>query len=243
MRYSTTFAAMAAAVMLVGGDVLPAQTTDSTRTMRPRRQMSDSTDQGRMMQRDGQHGRMMREGARHGAWQDGMGRGRQAMMRGITLSDAQQRALRTSQVRHLTEMKPLQLEMLSATADARIARLNGDQRALDAATARVTATRDKVRTLASGRSPVSELRSVLTPDQQKILDENLASMANRPAARERVGPGADRRGFAPGQGRRGFAPGRGAPGMGPRSGVAPRRIGQEGVGLGVLAVPADTVQR
>lgn len=135
----------------------------------------------------------------------GVGPGRQAFLRGITLSTEQEKALRSAQAKHLLETKPLMMEMLSARTDEQLARLNGDQKALDAASARLTTTRTKLDTLRGKRSPVETLRSVLTPDQQKILDKNLAER----------GPNAGvGRGFGPGQGGRGM--------RGLRDGAGPR---------------------
>jgi len=105
------------------------------------------------------------------------------LLRGITLSTEQEKALRSSRARQLIATKPLMVEMTSARADAQLARLNGDQKALDAATARLQATRTKLDSLRAQRSPVSELRSVLTPEQQKLLDRNLSERGNRRAPR------------------------------------------------------------
>jgi len=142
------------------------------------------------------------QGPRDGGFQPG-GRnqgGRRAfgarqggLMRGITLSTEQEKALRTSRAKQLLEAKPLRMEMLSASTDQQLARLNGDQKALDAATARLTATRTKLDSLRKRQSPLEGLRSVLTPDQQKILDKNLA---DRPMGRRGPGMGP---GFAPGE--------------------------------------------
>ena len=63
------------------------------------------------------------------------------------------------------------------------------------------------------RSPVEALRSVLTPDQQKILDKNLA---DSPRDGRGFGPGA---GMGRGMGPGGFGPG---DGMRVRNGGAPR---------------------
>ncbi len=101
-------------------------------------------------------------------------RGGGAMMRGITLSADQEKALRSSQSKHILATKPLMLEMMSARMDEQLARLNGDQKGLDAATARATTARTRLDSLRSQRSPTADLRAVLTPDQQKILDKNLA---------------------------------------------------------------------
>ncbi|HPV77001.1 MAG TPA: hypothetical protein PLX31_19000, partial [Gemmatimonadaceae bacterium] len=132
-------------------------------------------------------------------------------LRGITLSTDQEKALRATQAKHLLETKPLMLEMLSARTDEQLARLNGDQKALDAASARMTATRTRLDTLRTKRSPIETLRSVLTPDQQKILDKNLAEGPQNRMGRAGQG-GQGMRGFRDGAGPRGF-----------RGGPPPRR--------------------
>lgn len=122
--------------------------------------------------------------------------GRMALLRGITLSAEQEKALRGAQAKHLQVTKPLMLEMTSARADVQLARLNGDQKALDAATARMTAARSKLDSLRTSRAPASELRAVLTPDQQKLLDRNLSEMGNRgPRGGLGTGEGMRPRGF------------------------------------------------
>lgn len=126
----------------------------------------------------------MRAGMQTGK-QAGMRRGGGAMplLRGITLSTEQEKALRGTRAKQLIAAKPLMVEMTSARADAQLARLNGDQKALDAATARLQATRTKLDSLRAQRSPESELRSVLTPEQQKLLDRNISERRNRRAPR------------------------------------------------------------
>jgi Spy/CpxP family protein refolding chaperone len=123
-------------------------------------------------------------------------RGAGSMMRGITLSTEQEKALRSAQARHILATKPLMLEMMSARTDEQLARLNGDQKGLDAASARVTAARTKLDSLRSQRSPTSDLRAVLTPDQQKLLDKNLTERGSMdrmgrpgPMGHGRGGPG------------------------------------------------------
>lgn len=228
MSRTSRIAALVAALSITGAGVLVAQSADSTRGPRPRRQMSDSA--GAMR---GQFPRAFGRG--FGAGPGGRGPTRFAgpgggMLRGITLSESQERALKNIRVKHITTMKPLQVEMIAARADAQIAQLNGDQKALDAANGRLTSARDQMRNLMGERSPTTDLRSVLTPDQQKILDKNLTDGAARRASMMRgmqgmrgmPGMGGRRggmqqRGFGPGQPN--WMPGNGMrPGMGPRRG-------------------------
>ncbi len=199
------FGVATAALTLFAATTAVAQVADSTK--RPAPAMRGGAMRGDMM-RDGRMrgpGGDFRQGAPGMRAGRGFGPGRQGFLRGITLSTDQEKALRSAQAKHLLETKPLMMEMLSARTDEQLARLNGDQKALDAASARLTTTRTKLDSLRGKRSPVETLRSVLTPDQQKILDKNLAERG--PDAR-------DGRGFGPGQGGRGM--------RGLRDGAGPR---------------------
>ncbi|MCC6931111.1 MAG: hypothetical protein IT359_19120 [Gemmatimonadaceae bacterium] len=208
---------LAVALTAAATQIAVAQTTDSTQPPRARVGPGRALGEGRGMRAripmrrnfaqpgaPGMRAPAMRVGER--------GPGPRALLRGITLSVEQEKSLRASQARKLLEAKPLRLEMLSAGTDQQLARLNGDQKALDVATARLTAARSRLDSLRSKRSPVEELRSVLTPDQQKILDKNLA---DAPQGGRAFGPG---RGMG-----RGMGGGLGTPGgMRFRDGAAPR---------------------
>ncbi|MEO6446362.1 MAG: Spy/CpxP family protein refolding chaperone [Gemmatimonadaceae bacterium] len=207
---------MSATVFAFGS--LNAQGTDSTRVQQ-RRMMRDSvggnarmemrrrmmrSDATRPAGRDGFGPRGMREQGRRGVGPSARGRGAMGMrmgremrgntlLRGITLSGDQEKALRAVQARHIQQGKPLMMDMLSARTDEQLARLNGDQKALDAATARMTATRTRLDSLRSNRGPTDDLRSVLTPDQQKLLDRNLSEQGSRRPGGMRMGPDAMKR--------------------------------------------------
>lgn len=216
LRTTRHLAAWSAALTVLAATSVAAQVTDTTRAdstrrpmmrggmgapraMAPRAGVRAERAPGAMRFQRPQAGRRFADGAPARA--AGMRRapGRMALLRGITLSTEQEKALRSAQAKHLQVSKPLMLEMTSARADARLARLNGDQKALDAATARMTATRTKLDSLRSSRSPASELRAVLTPDQQKLLDRNLSEMGNRgPRGGLGAGDGMRPRGFRDG---------------------------------------------
>lgn len=216
-------AAGSAALLVLAAASAAAQTTDSTRTTPPDRpmrggmrgmgpRMAPDAPQG---PRAGMPGRRLRGSAEGrftprapgmgAAMRAGPGRG---LMRGITLSPDQERALRASQSRHLLATKPLLIEALSARTDVQLAQLNGDQRALDAANTRLAATRARLDSLRAGRSPVNDLRAVLTSDQQKLLDRNLSEGADRARAWGMRGDAGRReRGVRPGMEPRGFRQG------------------------------------
>ena len=223
-RTTRHISAAAAALTLLASAGVQAQTADSTQPppargmrggmgprMAPGGDVGPGQGGGMRGMQQGRRGGGMRQGApgRRVGGQFGPGRG--AFLRGITLSTDQEKALRATQAKHLLETKPLMLEMLSARTDEQHARLNGDQKALDAASARMTATRTRLDTLRTKRSPIETLRSVLTPDQQKILDKNLAEGPQNRMGRAGQG-GQGMRGFRDGAGPRGF-----------RGGPPPRR--------------------
>ncbi len=237
LRTTRHLAAVSAALTVLAATTIGAQVKDTTRTDNPPRPMvrgglganpEMGPGAGGRENRWGGPGGMQRQRPRMGrgrgfapgapGWGAGMRRapGDRPLLRGITLSSEQEKALRSAQAKHLMATKPLMIEMTSARADMQLARLNGDQKALDAATARMTAVRSKMDSLRANRAPGSDLRAVLTPDQQKLFDRNLEAMKN---AR---GPGA---GFAPREGMRprGFRDGAG-PGPG-RTAPPPRRPG------------------
>lgn len=108
-------------------------------------------------------------------------RGPNPLLRGITLSTDQEKALRATHSKQLVQAKPFMMELLSARTDEQIARLNRDQTALDDAGARLEANQTRLDSLRSKRSPTGDLRSVLTPDQVKILDRNLSEFPDRRA--------------------------------------------------------------
>jgi len=224
-RSLTSWSVAVALGAVVAASAASAQATDSTRTappppsgrggmgplrgMGPRggvapRGMDDRGPRGGMRGR-----RFDREREGFGPGARAMGAARRAraglLLRGITLSADQQKALRAGQARHLASSKPLMLELLSARTDQQLARLNGDQKGLDAATARLTTARTRLDSLREKRSPVEELRAVLTPEQQKLLDRNLSEGgAERRGLGPRGGDGMGPRGFRPGAGPRGF---------------------------------------
>ncbi len=99
-------------------------------------------------------------------------------LRGITLSTEQESRLRAGKAKNLTQAKPLMLEILSARTDEQLARLNGDQKMLDNAMGRLSVARTNLDSLRADRSPTSDLRTVLTPEQQRTFDRNVAEGAD-----------------------------------------------------------------
>ena len=122
-------------------------------------------------------------------------RGHNPLLRGITLSVDQEKALRATHSKQLLQAKPLMIELLAARTDEQIARLDGDQKALDAASARLATSRTRLDSLRSKRASTADVRSILTPDQGKILDRNLSELSDRSAGANdgsRAGRGGER---------------------------------------------------
>lgn len=195
---SCRFAACSAALFLLTVDAAGAQSADSARRIAPRpgatREMAPERWERHRRSEGGEfgpgRGGMRFHRSRFGP--DGLGDGasgreagmrfgaglRAPLLRGIALSSDQEKALRGSESRHLATAKPLMIEMLSARTDEQLARLNGDQKALEQASARLGAARAKLDSLGSQRSPTRDLRALLSPEQQKILDKNLSQMGD-----------------------------------------------------------------
>lgn len=181
LRSTRHVAAVAAVLTTLGTTALAAQSGDSTRATR-----RDSATAGERQLRRGMAPRWQQRVAPGGMGRDRArpalaqrGRRGNALLAGITLSTEQERALRTTRARRVAELKPLLIEGVSARSDVQIAQLNGDQRALDAANARLRANREKLVALRDSQSYVRDLRAVLTPDQQQKLDTNLESLGTR----------------------------------------------------------------
>ena len=152
----TTLAALA--MMTVLGAVAQAQ---STTTPAPRqgvaRVHSDSTwKRGR-----GQAGKRMGDGGMRGAF------------RGLNLTDAQKSQMKTIHQKYAPQFKPLMESMRPAMTDARSARQRGDTAAARAAFARTADTRARLEALRLQER--NEVRGILTADQQKAFDSNVAN--------------------------------------------------------------------
>ena len=122
------------------------------------------------------------QGARHG--QHEMHRGMRAGMRaerglfrGIKLSDAEKAKIKDIHSKYATQAKSLREQMKPAMQEARAARQKGDTAAARAVLAKNKATFDKLAELR--KSEQAEVRSALTPDNQKLYDANLQQLAKR----------------------------------------------------------------
>ena len=119
--------------------------------------------------RQGQHA--MQRGPRAGA------RVERGLFRGIKLSDTEKAKIKDINGKYATQAKSLREQMKPAMQEARAARQKGDTTAARTAMARNKGTFDKLAQLR--KSEQSEIRSALTPENQKLYDANVQQLAKR----------------------------------------------------------------
>ncbi|HKG95475.1 MAG TPA: Spy/CpxP family protein refolding chaperone [Gemmatimonadaceae bacterium] len=100
-----------------------------------------------------------------------------ALLKGITLTDAQKAQLKAQREKSEPQAKALREQFGTIMRDERAARERGDS-------AGVKAARERAQTLRTQMEPlrqqqIASLRAVLTPEQQKQLDANLAQIKER----------------------------------------------------------------
>ena len=122
-------------------------------------------------QQGARQGHAMERGMRAGA------RVERGLFRGIKLSDAEKAKLKDIHGKYATQGKSLREQMKPAMQEARAARQKGDTAAARAVLARNKGTFDKLAQLR--KSEQAELRSALTPENQKLYDANVKQMAKR----------------------------------------------------------------
>jgi len=121
--------------------------------------------------RQGRH--VMERGMRAGARAD------RGLFRGIKLSDAEKAKLKDIHGKYATQAKSLREQMKPAMQEALTARQKGDTAAARAAFAKNKPALDKLAQLR--RSEQDEIRSALTPENQKLYDANVQQMQKRRA--------------------------------------------------------------
>ena len=114
-----------------------------------------------------------REHAERGGWRGGPGG---ELLKGITLSPDQKAKLQ--EMRKTEQSKASREQFRKAMADARAARQRGDTAA---AKAQMKTLREEMQKMQEQR--VASIRSILTPDQQRTFDGNLAQWKERVAQR------------------------------------------------------------
>ena len=122
-------------------------------------------------------------GGRHGGMRGERRHG--GALRGITLSDAEKTKVKAIHARYATDGKSLRESLKPAMQEARTARQKGDTVAAKAAWARNRDGRDQLKALHDREQ--SEIRSALSPDNQKVFDTNMAQRAQRRAEWEKKG--------------------------------------------------------
>ena len=109
-----------------------------------------------------------------------------ALLRGITLTDAQKTRMQELRKAQAPEMKKSREQFGAVMKEAREARQRGDTATARAKMAQVRTTMESQR-----ERHIASLRTILTADQQKQLDANIATMKERAAKADR-GPHGER---------------------------------------------------
>lgn len=123
-------------------------------------------------------------------------RGHRGAMRGVKLSAAEQAKLKDVHGRYAAEGKSLRESLKPAMQEARAARQKGDTAAARAAWSRNKAGLDKLQALHAREQ--TDIRSALSPENQKAFDANTQQMAKRRAewkANGKAGPRARKGGI------------------------------------------------
>jgi Spy/CpxP family protein refolding chaperone len=105
--------------------------------------------------------------------------GRNAFLRGITLSDAEKANLKTVNAQHASQMKALRAQNKPQMDAMRTARQNGDTAALRAFRDKSKGERGQMRQLI--QSQQADVRGALSPENQARFDANVAAFQKRAA--------------------------------------------------------------
>jgi Spy/CpxP family protein refolding chaperone len=132
------------------------------------------------------------------------GRGRGGLLRGIALSEAEKTRVKGIRAKYQDEAKALRESLQPAMEDVRAARQKHDSVAVKAAWDRTAGDRQKLQALMQRER--DEIRTALTPENQKVFDANVKAMEQRRAEWRKNGR-VDRGGRAGLRGRRGVSQG------------------------------------
>jgi Spy/CpxP family protein refolding chaperone len=119
------------------------------------------------------------------------------LFRGITLTADQKASIKQIHDRYRDQFRSLRESARPAMQEARAARQRGDTAAAKAAWQKTAATREQLRSLR--QREMADVRGVLTAEQQKQFDQNVAQMETR--AREHRGRRGERGRHLPLRGR------------------------------------------
>lgn len=103
--------------------------------------------------------------------------GERALFRGITLTQEQKTQIRAIHKKYAEQGKPLFQAMRPVMQEARADRQRGDTAAAKAAWQKTSAQREQLRALRTQET--ADVRAVLTADQQKQFDQNVATLKAR----------------------------------------------------------------
>ena len=115
-------------------------------------------------------------GEKRGAMRGERGPGRSAL-RGVKPTDAQKAQIKAIHEKYQSQFKSIRESMKPAMDEAKAARQRGDTAGVRAAFAKTEGTRQQAQALRSQES--AEIRAILTPEQQKTFDANVAQMKTR----------------------------------------------------------------
>jgi len=104
-------------------------------------------------------------------------RGDRGALRGVKPTDAQKAQIKAIHDKYQAQFKSYRESMKPAMEEAKAARQRGDTAAARAAFAKTAGSREQAQALRSQES--AEIRAILTPDQQKTFDANIAKMKAR----------------------------------------------------------------
>jgi Spy/CpxP family protein refolding chaperone len=113
----------------------------------------------------------------HARARGGMERADRALFRGIDLSSAQKTQVDSIRSKYRSESKALREEMGPGMKNARAARQSGDSSKIAEARQSMTASREKMASL--HKQEMSEIRGVLTSQQQSTFDKNVEQIKSR----------------------------------------------------------------
>ncbi|HEU6451398.1 MAG TPA: Spy/CpxP family protein refolding chaperone [Gemmatimonadaceae bacterium] len=118
----------------------------------------------------------------------GMERADRALFKGINLSSAQEARVDSIRSKYRSESKSLREQMGPGMKSARAARQSGDSSKIAEARQNMSASREKMQSL--HKQEISEIRGVLTPQQQSTFDKNVEQMQSRMQQRHSARKGA-----------------------------------------------------
>ncbi len=115
-------------------------------------------------------------GQRGQRWQRGQ-RGRRALFRGVNLTSQQKDQIKAINQKYAQQARPIREAMRPVMQQIRTDRQKGDSAAARAAFEQTRSQREQLRSLRE--QELKEIRAVLTPDQQKTFDQNVAQLKAR----------------------------------------------------------------